>query len=96
MTSGELCWLLNQHETQGVSYKQTLGVDPYPLPIDDGKHLPVLKDEEGKYYNEGGDGIVTIHHSSSTNGEIYDLSGRRVEKATKGIYLQAGKKVLVK
>ena len=96
VTSGELCWLLNQHETQGVSYKQTLGVDPYPLPIDDGKHLPVLKDEEGKYYNEGGDGIVTIHHSSSTNGEMYDLSGRRVEKATKGIYLQAGKKVLVK
>lgn len=30
------------------------------------------------------------------NQPIYDLSGRRVEKATKGIYIQGGKKILVK
>ena len=30
------------------------------------------------------------------NGAIYDLSGRRVEKAVKGIYIQNGKKVYVK
>ncbi|MBQ1908839.1 MAG: hypothetical protein II170_02750, partial [Bacteroidaceae bacterium] len=97
VASGELCWLLNQHATEGVSYKQTIGVDPYPLPVEDGKHLPVLKDDEGNYYNEGGDGIVIVHNSQSTvHSEMYDLSGRRVEKATKGIYLQNGKKVLVK
>ncbi len=30
------------------------------------------------------------------NGAIYDLSGRRVAKAVKGVYIQNGKKVLVK
>ncbi|MBO7294024.1 MAG: hypothetical protein J6U65_01250, partial [Bacteroidaceae bacterium] len=28
------------------------------------------------------------------NGEIYDLSGRRVEKATKGVFIVNGKKVI--
>ena len=28
------------------------------------------------------------------NGAIYDLSGRRVEKATKGVYIVNGKKVI--
>ena len=30
------------------------------------------------------------------NGVIYDLMGRRVENATKGVYIMNGKKVLVK
>ena len=29
-------------------------------------------------------------------GAIYDLSGRRIEKAKKGLYIINGKKVLVK
>ena len=32
--------------------------------------------------------------SETEEGVIYDLSGRRVEKATKGIYIINGKKVL--
>lgn len=97
LASGEVCWLLNQGETQGISYKQTLGVDPYPLPVDDGKHLPVLKAEDGTYYNEGV-GIVeprAAELSERRSTSIYDLSGRRVERITRpGIYVQDGRKVM--
>lgn len=40
----------------------------------------------------GIDAITT----TETDGAIYDLSGRRVEKAVKGIYIQNGKKIYVK
>lgn len=40
----------------------------------------------------GIDAITTIE----ADGAIYDLSGRRVEKAVKGIYIQNGKKIYVK
>ena len=33
---------------------------------------------------------------SATNGAVYNLAGQRVEKATKGIYIQNGKKFIVK
>ena len=36
IANGRLCYLLNQGETKGVSFKQTIGVDPYPMPIEDG------------------------------------------------------------
>lgn len=40
----------------------------------------------------GIDAITT----TETNGAIYDLTGRRVEKAVKGIYIRDGKKVYIK
>lgn len=40
-------------------------------------------------------GIDTIT-TTETNGAIYDLTGRRVEKAVKGIYIRDGKKVYIK
>ena len=40
----------------------------------------------------GIDAITT----TEADGAIYDLSGRRVEKAVKGIYIQNGKKIYVK
>ena len=47
---------------------------------------------------ETGIGSVTNDDNvnDGQNGAIYDLSGRRVEKAVKGIYIQNGKKVYVK
>ncbi len=39
---------------------------------------------------------VTTDTDAAAEGAIYDLSGRRVTKAVKGIYIQNGKKVLVK
>ncbi len=42
-------------------------------------------------------GIVAVEGTEAeANGAIYDLSGRRVAKAVKGVYIQNGKKVLVK
>jgi hypothetical protein len=39
-------------------------------------------------------GIANVETGSSEKAVIYDLSGRRVEKAVKGIYIVNGKKVL--
>lgn len=41
-------------------------------------------------------GINTIAAPASTKAPIFDLSGRRVVRATKGLYIQNGKKVIVK
>ena len=40
--------------------------------------------------------IQTLNGSNVQDGEIYDLAGRRVERANKGIYIINNKKVLVK
>lgn len=41
-------------------------------------------------------GINTIAAPASAKAPIFDLSGRRVVKVTKGLYIQNGKKVIVK
>lgn len=41
-------------------------------------------------------GINAIAAPASAKAPIFDLSGRRVVKATKGLYIQNGKKVIVK
>lgn len=41
-------------------------------------------------------GINTIAAPASAKAPIFDISGRRVVKATKGLYIQNGKKVIVK
>ena len=45
--------------------------------------------------NDGTTGIIEVPTEAlNMNGTIYDLSGRRVEKATKGVYIVNGKKVI--
>ncbi len=41
-------------------------------------------------------GIMAVESDLIANDAIYDLSGRRVAKAVKGVYIMNGKKVLVK
>ena len=41
-------------------------------------------------------GISNIVETSSTKDKIYDLSGRAIKKPLKGIYIQNGKKYVVK
>ena len=43
---------------------------------------------------EGVDGINEIVNGKSVNGTCYDLSGRRVVKPTKGLYIVNGKKIV--
>lgn len=49
IASGRLCYLLNQGETEGISFKQEIGVDPYPMPVADGP----LVYEVADYYCDG-------------------------------------------
>ena len=42
----------------------------------------------------GADGISAIDNAQSTGNAMFDLSGRRVDKAKKGIYIVNGKKVV--
>lgn len=47
--------------------------------------------------NDGTTGISTIVPAGAqNNGKVYDLQGRRVQKAQKGLYIIGGKKVFVK
>ena len=48
-----------------------------------------------KFVSETIAGINTIS-TDNVKGLIYDLSGRRVENPTHGIYIQDGKKFIVK
>ena len=41
-------------------------------------------------------GIDAIEMLNELNGNIYDLQGRKVNSAKKGIFIQNGKKVIVK
>ena len=41
-------------------------------------------------------GITTTKYTNYTNDEFFDLSGRKVSKAVKGVYIVNGKKVVVK
>lgn len=41
-------------------------------------------------------GVTLVPETNNANAAIYDLSGRRVEKATKGIYIVNGKKMIIK
>ena len=45
-----------------------------------------------------GDGIENIEHGTlnMNNGAIYNLQGQRVNKAQKGVFIQNGKKVVLK
>ena len=46
------------------------------------------------------DGVSTTINAAEVldelNGDIYDMSGRKVSKVQKGIYIQNGKKVVIK
>ena len=92
-------------EATGSEYALAIATDNKPafLKVAAGTVIPFAK----AYLNipEGGDvksirmsfgetGINAVQSSESTVQSIYDLQGRRVEKATKGIYIVNGKKVL--
>ena len=62
----------------------------------------IMKVSDGSYF-EGAKLVFVIGGTTSIDAvgvdaevEIYDLTGRRVEKAVKGVYIINGKKVLVK
>ena len=78
LKNGEVCALLNDGQEQAQWIQST----DYPVPF------AAAEDDE--------DGIDTINNEQYTigNASIYNLSGQRVNKAQKGIYIVNGKKVL--
>ena len=66
VANGRLCYLLNQGETEGISFKQQIGIDPYPMPVADGPEVYEVAD----YYCDGTPkGSVAY---SNTNGGSKD------------------------
>ena len=59
---------------------------------------PLVEGEVEALWKKLNDGtsIANIRDGKTTNGYIYDLSGRRVEKPVKGLYIIDGRKVFVK
>jgi hypothetical protein len=51
---------------------------------------------KGFVFGEETDGIGHIEMGQTSNAEIYNLSGQRVNKAQKGIYIVNGKKVVIR
>ena len=94
--TGELCYNLNNGETDNPVYFQTLNKDNYP--VLQSSHEIVRRTQEGNYYNgEDEVGIIQIEEQGARSKEqdsqaIYDLSGHRLtHKPAKGPYIQGGK-----
>ena len=96
--SGELCYNLNNGESDSPVYFQTLGKDNYPVLLS--SHEIVRCTQDGIYYNgDDEDGIVQIEEQGARGKEqdsqaIYDLSGRKIDSSLnrrKGFYIQGGK-----
>ena len=91
---GSLCYRLNKGVTDGTqAWYQTLLLNPYPLPD---RSLGTVYCLEDTYTNTLPDAIhAPQDHQKASSGEaIYDLSGRRVSRPTRGIYLQGGRLVV--
>ncbi|MBQ1909186.1 MAG: hypothetical protein II170_04540 [Bacteroidaceae bacterium] len=93
VTSGELCYLLNGEQSENVVWYQTLGEDDYPVLSSTSK--VVFKTAEGVYTNDA-NSVEDISIDESAEAAVYDLTGRRVQNAAKGLYIIKGRKVLVK
>ena len=52
--------------------------------------------KDGKLAGVGASGIEGIILTDNNEGKLYNLAGQRVENAQKGIFIQNGKKVVVK
>lgn len=96
MASGKICYDLNGGNTENPAWRQNLGEDAHPMLLTD--HSVVYITESGNYTNElmDEDGIEKINENENGNHFIYSISGQRVSKMAKGLYIMGGKKYLVK
>ncbi len=102
VTDGELCYRLNGDQSEIVWF-QTLTEDAYPVPDD--RHLVVMVDENGRFYNDGqAIGQVKLEQYLPSVVNVYDIQGRLVRSGVdvrnalkdipQGMYILGGKKVL--
>ncbi len=95
LNAGKVCFDLNAGNEENPAWRQTLGEDNTPLLNSD--HLQVFC-IDGVYSNiTDPDGISEIEPAAQgTGAEWYDISGRRIQRPGKGLYIVGGRKVLVK
>ncbi len=90
-------YVLQNHEDEGLAFypitDESTGVtlDAYHCYLTSSSVSPMALHLPGM-----ATGIVAVEGDVIANDAIYDLSGRRVSKAVKGVYIMNGKKVLVK
>ena len=103
VTSGELCFLLNQNcSPDNPVWFQTLGEDDHP--VLDATHWKVLLSDDGIFYNEENpDRIWSMDGVRNATNDVYNLAGQRIVngKMQKGIQIirardGSTRKVLVK
>ncbi|MBQ8277221.1 MAG: MucBP domain-containing protein [Bacteroidaceae bacterium] len=93
--TGDRVWL-NTHKGR-INATETEGkVVTYKIDEEGYGHAWRMKSIEDAGIDITGIGNVNAAEGSNKANEIYDLSGRRVQKAAKGLYIVNGKKVLVK
>lgn len=100
MNSGELCYLLNQGNTDSPLFYQNIdnGQSVDLNPISDKTHGIVYFIEEGHYSNnpDTPTGIEVQGSRFNVEGAQFNLQGIRVAANYKGIIIKGGKKYLVK
>lgn len=86
VANGRLCYLLNQGETEGISFKQTIGVDPYPMPVADGAVVYQVADLDcagnpkgGVTYSNTDGGSQDDHNYDTATGLCTVCSAPRVD-----------------
>ena len=58
--------------------------------------LPVGSEVKALVFEDTTDGVKTLRVDDKENQDIYDLSGRKMNAAQKGIYVVGGRKVIIK
>ena len=102
--AGEYVYRLTNTEDQGFGFTFFTGktvkegqffVKTTKKPEGAGRLNAIWLDEDGNVESEA-TGIQEIQNNAVENGAIYNLQGVRVQKAQKGLYIQNGKKFIVK
>ncbi len=88
MASGAITYALNQGQ-ETMHWYQTIGEDAFPM-LDQTRGVV---DKNGENYINTA--IMSVR-SNEQDDNIYTLSGIRVSKATKGLFIKGGKKLIVK
>ena len=95
LKSGKVCYDLNAGNEESPAWRQTIGEDSVPLLNSD--HLQVYLIDGVYSNNVNPDAIEEVKQAVQTgSAEYYDLSGRRVLRPGKGLYIVGGRKVLIK
>lgn len=97
--AAEAGYVLMNDETYGLAFYKnanvfTVGANTAYLPadfaVDSARSFFALFDDDATGISD------TLMNNEATNGEYFDLQGRRVTQPTRGLYIVNGKKVIIK